>query len=279
MFKETSPARIIVFVVFAAYALAMLYALAWAVMGSLREHVSFIQNPNKLPTEWLFSNYREAFTLLSASGNSLVRMIYNSLWFTISKALLSIAVAGMCAYVVARYEFVGKKAVLFILLVVMMIPIYGSEAALFKLTRQLRIYDSPMLLILSMSGTGVNFFILRSFFMTLSKEYSESASIDGAGHMQIFLQIMLPMALPAIATLLLLGFIGVWNDYMTPIKYLPSYPTMASGLFIYETVAKHNMDKPVYFAGVMMCAVPPLLLFVMFREKFMTNMSIGGLKG
>lgn len=277
--EETSVVRWIIFIVFLIYAFVMVYALTWAVLASLKTHVEFILNPNGMPQQWALKNYLEAFEILTASGNNLFVMIFNSLWITFLSSLISLTVCTMSAYIMAKYEFIGKKVILFIIFTAMMVPLYGSTATLFKLIYQLGIYDSPLFLIKSASGLGTIFFILRSYFMTLPNEYMESAQIDGAGDLRIFIQIMVPMAVPSIMSLMLIMFVSGWNDYMTPIMYLPSYPTLASGLYVYEQIAKFNMNKPVYFSGVIMCAIVPLVIFAVFREKFMTNISIGGLKG
>ena len=143
----------------------------------------------------------------------------------------------------------------------------------------LGIYDSPLYLIKSASAQGQIFFIMMTFFSTLPKSYDEAASIDGAGHLTIFLKIMLPMAIAPLFSIFILCFISGWNDYFTAMVYLPSYPTISSGLYIYEKVSQYNMNKPVYFAGIIMCAIPPMILFAIFRDRIMTNVTMGGLKG
>ena len=278
-FAEICITRVVVFFIFVIYAFSLIYALLWGFLSSLKTHVEFMTSPNSLPKEWLFGNYIRAFDLLTASGNSLGSMFFNSIWLTIFSSLISVAVSASAAYVCARYRFVGRRMIMAIQYGVLMIPLYTSSSAGYKLIMDLNLYDSPLYLIKSASALGNIFLILMTFFSTLPDGFAESAEIDGAGHTRIFLQIMLPMAMPSIMSIFLLCFITGWNDYMTPIMYLPSYPTLASGLYVYESVSKFNMDKPVYFAGVMMCAMIPLVIFGIFRDKFMTNVTIGGLKG
>jgi ABC-type glycerol-3-phosphate transport system permease component len=124
--REVTVARVAVFAVFLLYAFVMVYALVWAALGSLKTHVEFVMNPNKLPERWLFGNYKEAFSLLTAGGNGLVSIIFNSLWLTFFQSLISVGVSCMAAYVMGKYGFVGKRVIAFVLLTVMMIPLYGS---------------------------------------------------------------------------------------------------------------------------------------------------------
>lgn len=278
-FSEICVTRVIVFFIFALYAFTLIYALLWGFMSSLKSHVEFMTSPNALPKDWLFGNYIRAFKLLTASGTSLISMFFNSIWLTVFSSLISVTVSAMSAYVCARYKFVGRRLIMAIQYGVLMIPLYTSNSAGYKLVMDLGLYDSPLYLVKSASALGNIFLILMTFFSTLPNGFAESAEIDGAGHFRIFLQIMMPMAMPSIMSIFLLCFITGWNDYMTPIMYLPSYPTLASGLYVYESVSKFNMDKPVYFAGVMMCAAIPLVIFGIFRDRLMTNVTVGGMKG
>ena len=91
--------------------------------------------------------------------------------------------------------------------------------------------------------------------------------------------IMLPQAAGPIATLCIMSAIGSWNDYMPMILYLPSYPTLASGLYTYQSNAIRGVNFPVYFAGVIISLIPVIVIFACFSDLMMKNMSVGGLKG
>lgn len=271
--------RCVTFIIFSIYSFIMLYALVWAVISSLKSHIEFMIKPNDLPEKWLFENYAEAFKLLKVSGNSLFVMLFNTVWYVTGASFISTAVSSMTAYVLARYTFKGRNIMMAVQFGILMIPIYGSTSAGYKLIMDLGIYDSPLYLVKSASAQGQIFFIMMTFFSTLPKAYEEAAIIDGAGHLTVFLRIMIPMAMGPLLSIFILCFIGGWNDYYTAMVYLPSYPTISSGLYIYEKVSQFNMNKPVYFAGIIMCAIPPMILFAIFRDKVMTNVTMGGIKG
>lgn len=279
-FKATNPMRIIAFIIFALFAFTILYSLVWAFFSSLKSPTEYTLNKSKLlPEEWLFSNYAEAFNLLEVSGNSIFTMIFNSLWLAFGQAFVSCMVASTTAYVVTKYDFVGKKVVYGVIIAMMMIPLYGSFAATYKMYRTLGIYNSPLILVASASGGGMTFMIISSFFKGVSWEYAEAAKIDGASELRIYFEIMLPLALPAVGSIFLVMFINSWNDYTVPIYYLPDYPTLASGLYIYEKISTFNINYPVYFAGILLSCIPTFLLFIIFQEKILSSISTGGLKG
>ena len=277
---ETNWVRIVVFIILCLYAITMIYTLLWAFFNSLKTPVEYeVYNRNGLPKQWLFKNYLDAFKLLEASNTNFFSMFFNSVWFALGGSFLSTMTSAIAAYIFAKYDFHGKKVMYTVMLIVLMLPLYGTLPATFKLYNQIGIYDSPAILIVSVSMTGQLFFILSAYFRSLSWEYAEAAQMDGAGHYYIMFKIMLPMAVPAISCVFLVALIGGWNDYMTPIQFLPSWPTVASGLHIYGIVSVFNINYPVYFAGVLLSCVPTFLLFFLFKDKIMTSMTMGGLKG
>ena len=269
----------IVFCIFALYAFSYIYVVAWTFLSSLKENREFFASPFKLPQKWLFKNYIDAFKKLEYNQTNYVGMLVNSLWFTFGGLIVSLACSTATAYVLAKYKFWGSNAIYAGALFIMIIPIMGSLPAYYKMVSDLRIINSPLFLITFTGGFGFNFFILHAYFRNLSWSYAEAAFIDGAGHFYTFVKVMLPQALPCIFALGVQGFIGFWNDYMTPILYLDDFPTISSGLYYYQEQIKFASNEPVYFAGVLMSMIPALALFVFFSDTIMENTVAGGLKG
>ena len=90
---------------------------------------------------------------------------------------------------------------------------------------------------------------------------------------------MRPQALPLALTLGIMQFIAHWNDYMSPLLYLPKMPTLATGLYRYQTIVERNGNYPVLFAGLFICLMPILVIFLIFSDRMMANINVGGLKG
>ena len=127
---------------------------------------------------------------------------------------------------------------------------------------------------------GTNFLIFYAAFRGISKDYSDAASIDGAGNFSIMLKIMIPMITATLSTLMLLAFIGYWNDADTPLKYLPDVPNLALGLFKFNQKTDGDLvNTPMKLAGCFILFLPVLVIFIAFRKRFMLNVSVGGLKG
>lgn len=274
-----SICRIIVFLLLAIYAFTLIYAMVWAVLSSLKTQTEFSTNLIGLPRDWQFGNYLQAFRSVQAGGHNMLEMFFNSLWYSCGGALLGVIASSMVAYVVAKYEFPGRKLIYAVALVTMMIPVVGSFPSQYRMYSVLGILDSPLLLVTKFSGFGFNFVMLYSFFKTLSWTYAEAAFMDGASHLKVFLKVMLPQALPVMGSLFLVSTVQLWNEYMEPNLFLQSHPTLSSGLYVFQLEMTRGTNYPLLFAGLIVSVIPVIILFVKFQNTMMESMSMGGLKG
>jgi ABC-type glycerol-3-phosphate transport system permease component len=127
---------------------------------------------------------------------------------------------------------------------------------------------------------GLYYLLFHAAFKNLSWGYAEAAEIDGASEWTIMVKIMFPLVASTFGVIMLLFFISYWNDYMTPLLYLPSYPTIAVGLYkFYSAPGQQTGLIPMQLTGCMLVMVPILIIFIIFRNKIMSNVAIGGLKG
>lgn len=276
--RRFSVYEIIGFIVFITYTVLLLGPIFWTFLNSLKTRMEYLESVVALPKQWLFSNYLTAFKVLSAGGKNVFVMLFNSSWLSILKPTIAIVTQSMASYVMSKYKFPGRNLIWTIMIITMIIPIYGSGASTYKMYNTLHMYDSPLILIGSITGLGGNMMMIATFD-GVSKTYMEAAFIEGAGHFRIFWTIMFPQVTGLLFALWIMSFIGSWNDYMGPIMYMPSYVTLSSGLYIYQVEQARKLNTPILFAGALMCIVPVVTLFVVFNDKFI-NLSYGsGIKG
>lgn len=270
----------IVFVLFLLYAIALIYPVFFAFTASLLENGrTYVKNPMAFPKKPYFSNYPKAFTQLKVRETSFFGMFINSTWWAFGSTALTILSSAMMAYVVAKYKFRGRDLLYSTVLLVMILPIYGTTAAKYRLLNKLGATDSPLFLICAPWAFGSNFLLIYSFFKALPWSYSEAAFIDGAGHFYVFFKIMLPMAFPSVTAVFVVGFMGSWNDWSTPLLYFPNMPTLATGLWQYERQMQYQANQPVYFAGALTAMIPLFAVFLVMQNTIMTKVYMGGLKG
>ena len=272
----------VVYMIFWVYAVSLLYAMGWAFLNSLREGHLFYEDMTAVPEEWLFSNYIKAFESIKLGGVNFVAMFINSLWFAVGSAVLSTLSHAVTGYIFAKYNFFGKMTFFNFIIFTIALPVVGTLPSLYQIVNDMGINDSPLFLITALGGFGSNFLITYAFFKSMDRTYMEAARMDGASHFSIFWRIMLPQAAPMLFSIGLLSFIGQWNNYETPILMLSKMPTLATGLFDFNNQMTFNpyiASPTVYLAGVLLAALPVVLIVIAFHEKIMENMSVGGIKG
>ena len=162
----------------------------------------------------------------------------------------------------------------------MTVPIVGSTGAKFRLIAGLGLYDKGPLYVLltSFGGFGGSFLMMIGIFSSISWEYAEAVYIDGGNDFTVFYKIMLPQAMPALTALMINSAIGLWNDYTGPLMYLPSTPTVASGLYKMSWNVQ-RFGEPLYYAGITISVIPVIIAYSFISGRMMQNLSIGGLKG
>ena len=280
----------VVFAIFIVYALSLILPFFFLFNNSLKgaaEYVNDVVSGDiySLPDKMLFRNYIDVFSEMKISdswGNDItfLQMSFNSIWYTVVIVFGGLAASTMVAYCLAKYKFKIRGLLYGIAIVSMTIPIIGTTGAMYELTYDLNIYNTPMYPILtSFGGFGFNFLIMYGFFNSISWSYAEAVFIDGGSHFTAFFRIMLPQVLPAIVTLSIMSFIGAWNDYTTPMLFLPDYPTLASGIYSVQIHLKRTGNYPQYFSALFISILPILIIFIVFSDTIMQNFTVGGLKG
>ena len=269
----------IVFLIFFVFAGSYVLAYLWGVMSAMNTHTNIYLNPFKFPKVWHPENFIEAFKQFKHNDTDMLGMIGNSLWLVFGASTLSILGPTLMAYATTKYKFVGRKALITINILTMIIPIMGTLPAQYRLYGKFGFLDSPLLLIAYFSCFGSTNLYLTAFFKNLSWEYAEAAIIDGAGHYTVLFRIMLPLAKGPIMALFVMQCVGIWNDYMTALLFLPSYPTLATGIYLFQRWVIYRSTMHILFAALILSSIPGLIIYICFNKTILTNVSLGGLKG
>jgi raffinose/stachyose/melibiose transport system permease protein len=283
--KGEKAVHIVVFAIFAIYALSLLFPLVWLFVQSLFEKSELVltqlrEGPFALPKKLYFKNYIEALSVMEVDEVNLIGMFINSAWYIILAETWCTFWPVMVGYIFSKYKFRGRETFYAVIIFTLTIPIMGTTGAMYKLVDVLNIYDTgPMFVIITgIGGFGGNFLIYYGIFKGISWDYAEAVFIDGGGNFTAFVRVMLPQAMPAISALMVSALIGYWNEYMQFLMYMPSTPTIATGLYrVKETVDR--VGRPIYYSGLILSMIPVLILYGFMAGKMMKNLSIGGLKG
>lgn len=268
------------------WACSLLLVLIWGVLVSFtpyRGELGYANNKDRfIPLAWE-NNWITVFDIIKVDtplGKTVgyFQMTWNSIWISVGVQLAKIISATCFAYLIAKYDFFGKKFAYMFVIVQMMVPTYGQTSANYQLLDVLGMISSPLYLLSQFAGHGMPFLLLHACFVGVDKAYAEAAQIDGANDWTIFFKIMIPLALPIIGTLFLTGFIALWNDYATILIFMEEYPTLSSGLYLFQD-SREFQGAPSYFAGLFISAIPVAVLFLVFHKQLLSNLMIGGIKG
>lgn len=287
----------IVFIIFMVHCLLLFLPVVWLLLNSLKTMFDYSYQNNTLSfplsnaafealtgvtgkAGWRFDNYISAFTSLKIEGGpNFFGMLYNSIYYTLVTAFLSAFVPAVTGYVLSKYHFRGKEIIYSVAIFSMTIPLVGTTASSIQLAMEIGHYNTPLFpIIANLSGFTGNFLIYYGFFKSVSWAYAEAAQMDGANPFVIFFKIMLPQAVPMMLTFMLMSGINAWNNYETIMLFMPEYPTISSGLYQFKETYI-NFKTTIYYAGLVISMLPPLVLFACFSNRIMTSISVGGLKG
>jgi ABC transporter, permease protein len=266
-------------IILALYAITLIYPFVWIFINSFKKANDFVKDIWGFPTSFFMKNWIDAFNLVVPNVNVDFKGMYlNTIFFVIVNVSISLFFNAISAYVVAKYPFKIMKIIYSVALIFFVVPMFGSVATIYKFVNDVNLYDTYLgVIILSMQYFGVTFLFLYSFFRSLSWTYAEAAFIDGAGHFRVFISIMMPMSIPALGALGIMGVIGTWNDFFTVYMYAPSKATIGVGLHVLSLNIRG--EYPKLFAAMFISMVPIVVLFSVFQKTIMENVSFGGIKG
>ena len=217
-----------------------------------------------------------------ANNATFIDILINTVLYTVGGAAIMCFMPALTAYITAKYDYVWCKALHLINIVIMCIPVVGRYPTELTFLRNSGLYDNMLgNYIQKMTGSGTYYLVYYAFFKGLSNVYRDAASIDGASELTIMFRIYFPLAQKMILTVFLIQFVNLWNDYQTLYLYLPSYPTFAYMVFYKVIEATDNtmfQELPMKTAACMFLAVPVLILFIIFKDKLMGSISLGGIK-
>lgn len=283
-----SPFTIVLLIVLAVYVLSMFTLIGWALITSFKSPNDFRTNAIGMPEKFVW-NYTFVYTkfyvsVLTESGMEVVymeTMFVYSILYSLGCAFFQTLVPCITAYLCARFNYKFSKIVYTAVIVVMILPIVGSLPAELQMAKNTGLYDSIWgLWIMKANFLGMYFLVFYDGFKGLSMTYTEAAKIDGASNMRILLAIVLPLVKNIFFTVMLVNFIGFWNDYQVPLLYMPSYPTVAYGMYNMANTRENNLSSvPMRMTGAMLMFIPIFTLFLIFQKRLLGNLTVGGIKG
>jgi len=254
------------------------YPLLWIVGSSFNPGQS-LSGSSIIPKNATLDHYKELF---DTNQSAYLLWYWNSLKISVLTMVFTVILVSFTAYSFSRYRFIGRKNSLMTFLILQMIPNFAALIAIFILALLTGLLDTHLGLILVYVGGAIpmNTWLMKGYLDTIPKELDESAKMDGAGHLRIFFQIVMPLATPIIAVVALFAFIAPFGDFILARVLLRSEEKYTLAVGLYDLVAKQfGAEFTTFAAGAVLIAVPIAILFLSFQKYFVSGLTAGGTKG
>jgi N-acetylglucosamine transport system permease protein len=204
---------------------------------------------------------------------------FNSIVVVFGALIITMLFGAMSAYVLARFQFPGNRVIYYLMLAGLTFPIFLAIVPLFFVLRSVGLLNTLPGLIITYAAFAFPFtvFFLYSFFRSLSKSIAEAAALDGAGEWRTFFSVMLPMARPGLATVAILNFVGLWNQFLLPVALNTNTDNyvLTQGMASFASQAGYSVDFGALFAAVVITVVPVLVVYLIFQRQLQGSVSQG----
>ncbi|WP_141501975.1 carbohydrate ABC transporter permease [Paenibacillus luteus] len=258
------------------FAIVMILPFVWMFSTSFKTPAQVFEYPVRwLPSQWIWDHHIKVWTGPKSFGTYYLNSLKVSLISTVGATLLS----AFAAYGFSRIEFNGRNALFVVYLSMMMVPPQVLFVPKFLMFDSWGIYNTHWALILPGMFTIFGVFMMRQFFLSIPNEISESAFIDGAGHIRIFFRLIMPLAKPALATLAIIDFSWHWNDYENALVFLIDESLYTVPLGLQNFILENNVDYNGMMAAASAGIVPMLLVFIIGERFIVQGITNSAVKG
>ncbi len=266
----------------AAHALAIvavcfaLYPVLWVIATALSSGVAPERRLLPLPRHPTLAHLVEV-----VSAPSFGIQVTNSLVVSLSTALVGVVIALPTAYALSRFDFVGKRGGLNVLLATQMFPMVASAVPLYIVLSTLGLLDTRTGLVVCYATTAVPFaiFQLRGAFDAIPKDLEEAAMVDGATRFGAFRRVVLPAARPAIAVTALFAFMSAYNEFILAATILGKEQALTLPVVLQRYVGEHDAAWGSFAAGSLIVSIPVMALFYVAQRHLVSGLTAGGVKG
>lgn len=254
----------------------VLTPVGWIVISSFKSSASLFSSE---PLDWSslnFDNYRKLL------DTQYLQWYWNTFFVASANTLLNLIFVTITAYVFSRYKFKAKRHVMMGILVLQMFPAFLSMTAIYVILTRMALIDSywGLLIVYSAATLPFNAWLVKGFFDAIPRSLDEAATLDGAGHLRIFVEIILPLAKPILVFIALTSFTAPWMDFILPSIILRSEDKMTLAVGIFGWIQSQSAENyKLFTAGAILVAIPIGTLFILMQKHISKGLTGGAVKG
>jgi ABC-type glycerol-3-phosphate transport system permease component len=277
MYPRNPITRIVLYSILIFWLAVFMVPVAWMVLSSLKPEDQVIAPSIQfLPREVKWQNYAEVWI-----GVPFNRYIFNSTVVAGTTTVINVLVSSLAGYGLSKFSFFGRKLIFLFILSSIMVPFQVMMIPLFILAKTLKLLNSLHGLIIPTSVTAFGVFLMRQTILPIPNDFTDSARIDGCNEVQIYWRVILPLARVAIVTLVVLHFLGSWNDLIWPllIVFRDEFTTLPLALTRLQGDWQFGYRYERLMSIAVIMSVPVILLYIVFNRFLTRGIAMGGLKG
>jgi ABC-type glycerol-3-phosphate transport system permease component len=252
----------------------MVFPFVWLVLTSLRERNTVFSGPF-LPRSLSVEAYANAWTSIQFPLH-----FWNSLWITTATVAGVLVFATLSGYAFAKLDFPFKNVLYLLLLTTLMMPSTALIIPLYLELKSIGLLNTQVgLLVLYISGSApFSMFLMRAFFQTLPDELVEAARVDGSSEFAIFARVVLPLARPGVATVVIFQFLQTWNEFLMANTVLQDTDKLPLQPVLFTLTGQYSTDWPTLTAGLVLSIIPVIVVYVRMQNQFVAGMTLGAVK-
>lgn len=256
-------------------ALIFLVPIVWMAGTSLKLPQEVFSVPPSVVGDTLqWGNYTRAWAAMPFN-----RFLFNSMFVGIASTFVTVLGSAMAAYAFARIPFRGREALFLLYIATLMIPVQVTVVPLFIIMRDFGWIDTYQAMILPVSFTAFGTFLIRQFFLTIPFDFEDSARIDGAGRLTLFLRIMMPLGKSALVTLSIFHFVTQWKNFLWPLIVVNRTSMMTIPLGLDRFQGQFGTQWHLLMAATTLGVLPGLILFLFLQKQLADGIAMSGLGG
>ncbi|WP_431894685.1 carbohydrate ABC transporter permease [Nonomuraea sp. bgisy101] len=264
-------ARVFMWAFLLGLAVVVLYPLLWMVLNGFKTNAELFGDPFALPVDWSFSNYQKAW------NRGVDGYLATSVLVTVTSTVATVFVSAWAAYGLTRVSIPFNRAITGVILGGLMLAPTVALVPLVKMFQAMGLYNSFWALLILYTAFRVPFttFLIRAYMIDLPREVDEAAEMDGAGRWTAFWRVILPMSKPIITSTVMLHVLFAWNEYLFAMVFTSGSGVQTLPVGLTSLMSKHGTDYPVVFAGMVIAAVPVVLLFFLGQRYIVKGLADG----
>lgn len=267
--------RVLGYLALVVAAAAVLLPFYWMVLSSLKENNDVFTIPVKwVPDVFVWQNYVDIW-----AKSDMTTWLKNTLVLSVAVTFLQVFTGSFAAYGFSKVRFPGRDLLFLVYIGTIAVPWQSYMIPQFILMSKLHLSNTLWSIIALQAFGAFGVFLMKQFFESVPEELSEAARIDGLSEYGIYRRIMLPLSVPAIASLTLLTFTNVWNDYLGPLIYLRSPDLWTIQIGLRTFISQYNADYALIMTGSVLSVLPIAIIFLLGQRYFVEGIATSGMKG